>query len=159
MKKLLALLLAAACLLGLTACGEKSEEPPELRLAWINGEATALRGGYDWSVQTGLGTASSTIACGAHPLQCKDLLGAAPAVPAGVVSLNFAVKPDRISSVRCWSDQYLDGDPDTPGEEPKIDNFELYLKEGGWIYALTACWEDRGSCEYIFYLTFTPPIP
>ena len=159
MKKLLALLLAVACLLGLTACGEKLEEPPQLRLTWNGGETVALRGGHDWSVQNGLGAASSTIACGAHPLQCKDLLGGAPDVPAGVVSLNFAVKPDRISSVRCWSDQYWGGDPDTPSEEPALDGFELYLKEGSWVYALTACWEGHGNCEYIFYLTFTPPVP
>lgn len=161
MKKLLAVLLTLACLLGLSACGEQAlEGPPELRLTWIDGEAPTVGGSYDWNVKTGLNANRSTIACGAHPLDCQHLLTPIE-TGHGSFTLEFDVEPDAITAAEYWSDEHW-GDSSVPGKAASIQDGDLVLKSGGHIYQITAQWDRKeysGTASYCFYIVQIPPVP
>lgn len=158
MKKLLALFLTLACLLGLTACGgEKLEEPPELRIVSTDGTVKASGGNYDWTVKDGLGMATSTIACGAHPLDCQNIVDTLTTDDA-FVKLDFAVRGDCVSAVECWSDEHW-GNTDAESETAELtsnnDTLHVTLKPGGWVYRVSVEWERdsySGVCDYVFHV-------
>lgn len=163
MKKLLALLLALACLLGLTACGgEKLEEPPELRIVSDDGTVTAIGGNYDWTVENALGSASSTISCGAHPLDCQNFVETL-FTDDPTVELDFAVRGDYVYDVECWSDEHwgnMNAESETAELTSVNDTLNVTLKQGGWVYQVTAKWERKhynGTCSYVFHVV-TPEL-
>lgn len=168
MKKLLASLLAVACLLGLTACGEKLEEPPELNLVSSGGEGletppelrpfssdgtvTASKGTYSWMYNNGFnwtGIESDSI----HPLEYKDHVETLTTAD-NTVTLEFDVPPDSISAEECWSDENW-GNTDAESEWFELNGSEITLKPGGWIYVIGARWDRenyRGGCRYVFHV-------
>lgn len=173
MKKLLALLLAVACLLGLTACGAKLEEPPEpsvvspdktisasgeiletppeLRIAAGDGTVTSSKGTYSWSYFNGYvwpTIESDSI----HPLEYKDHVETLTTAD-NTVTLEFDVPPDSISAEECWSDENW-GNTDAESEWFELNGSEITLKPGGWIYTIRAKWDAEGyngSCRYVFH--------
>ena len=162
-KKLLALLLALSCLLSLTACGgEKLEEPPKLRIVAEDGTVTASKGTYSWMYNNGFnwtGIESDSI----HPLEYEDLVETL-FTDAPTIELDFAVVPDTITVRECWSDEHWGDDYDTPGEAYELTYRNtapnITLKQGGWIYFISASWEHEnyhGSSDYVFYVV-TPEL-
>lgn len=169
MKKLLGLILALSCLLGLSACGgetletppglrgETLETPPELRIVSAGGTVTASKGTYSWMHNNGFnwtGIESDSI----HPLEYKDLVETLTTDDA-TVKLEFDITPDSITAVECWSDEHWGGDYTTPSESFGLtyynDTPNITLKPGGWVYVIGASWDREnydGSCRYVFHV-------
>lgn len=138
-------------------------EPPTLAVNAYRAGIQALRGTYSWHYAQGDGTDIEIEADSAHPLSLKGQLprltlgpSALSHVAPNVVTLLFDVAPDAVS-VRCWSDEYW-GETDAPAEavpETWAEYRSLELREGGYIYEITAVWNssDRwgGTATYSFY--------
>lgn len=153
MKKLLAIILALACLLGLTACGEKLETPPELRIVSADATVTASKGTYSWMYNNGFnwtGIESDSI----HPLRYQDYVETLITTDT-TVELDFDVEPDSITAVECWSDTHWGDDYTTEGESFVLTGNKVTLKPGGWIYYIRADWDAKdynGDCRYVFHV-------
>lgn len=175
MKKLLALILALACLLALTACGAKLEEPPELNLVSSGGEGletppelrivsadgtvTASKGTSSWMYHNGFNWVvieSDSI----HPLEYKDIVETL-FTDDTAVTLEFDVTPDSITAVECWSDTHWGDDYTTEGESFVLTGDKVTLNQsGGWIYYIRASWDREnydGNCRYVFHVV-TPEL-
>lgn len=165
MKKLLAIFLALACLLGLTACGgEKLEEPPELRIVSADGTVTASKGTYSWFWNTFGGMSTGVESDSIHPLDFQPYVETL-FTDDFTVALEFDVKPDTVAVRECWSDEHWGDDYDTPSETAELtsvnDTLNVTLKQsGGWIYVISASWEHKnyhGSSDYVFHVV-TPEL-
>lgn len=158
MKKLLAITLALACLLGLTACsGEKLEEPPELRIVSTDATVTASKGTYSWMYNNGFNWTG--IECDSiHPLEYQAYVETLTTDDL-TVKLEFDVTPDSITAEECWSDEHWGGDYNTPSETFDLNGNEVTLKPGGgWVYVISASWDREnyhGSCRYVFHVVQT----
>ena len=131
------------------------EEPPALAFVSDNTNMGALLGAYSWQKMNSDGTSTATEADSAHPLDCKDLL--LPYETTEVTAtLNFTESPDRILSVRCWSDEHW-ADPTANSEEVIVRGNVIELKPGGYIYEVKAEWDADngygGTANYSLYLT------
>ena len=130
-------------------------KPPEGALIHSSGSAPLMLGGYSWNWQRTEETAESVIVDHAHPLYCKALLTPISAT-GDYVKLDFPVMPDRISVI-CWPDTAWNSS-DVPSEQ--VDTFDtgFEVKPGGYIYDITATWEEsgalyHGTAHYFVYLT------
>ena len=132
------------------------EEPPALAVVSDNTSVSALRGSYSWQKAGADGTITSTQADSAHPLDCRDLLCRFETTEQAAV-LNFAEEPDRLLSVRCWSDEYW-GVSSADSENVDMDGNKVMLKPGGYIYEVTAEWDADngygGTAQYSFYVDY-----
>ena len=154
-KRVMSLLLALACVLGLSACEKTPEEPPELRVVAADGTVLASRGSYSWEWKHGL-TATGVDSDSVHPLQFKSL--ELLTTDAGTVRLEFAVEPDSVTAGECWDDAHLGGDPAVPAESWVLAGNEVELKRGGHVYVVVARWEREkygGVCTYVFHVNCT----
>ncbi len=126
MKKLIAILLSALCVLTFAGCdltGETevpgkgasqteggttesgSQKPPALTVRLGDASLQASVGNYNWTHDNGDGTASAVNACGSSILACKEDLPSLTLNPTGernIVKLEFASAPDTFN-VNCWS--------------------------------------------------------
>lgn len=130
----------------------KSEfsEPPRLTIGSL---ADAVTGGYSWSYAVGNGSWCHVIADSTHPLQMKEHLQVISPGNA-TVDLNFEDWPESYT-VRCWPDSEF-GNPDAKSEAVMTWNYSIQLKNGGYIYEVTAVWEEddsahNGTVTYVFY--------
>lgn len=162
MKKLAFLL---ALLLMLTSCAAKPEqaseqpsdlptEPPSLTVTDGESQRSCGSGSYGWTYALENGQSCHTLADGIHPLQFDREPHLTTS--ADTVTLSFSPAPERTPTVRCWSDEHL-GDTSAAAEKPTLENSTLTLKEGGWIYEVSAGWEAddgsySGSASYILYI-------
>ena len=161
MKKLLAAILALVCLLGLTACGKEEilEKPPELRIVSGEGTVTASEGTSSWMYSNGFGM-TGVESCYDHPLGYKDDVETLT-TDDSAVELDFAVEPDSVSAVECWSDEHwgnTDAESETIGLHVVNDTLTVPLKPGGWVYVVKADWERtdyNGNCRYVFHVVCT----
>lgn len=132
------------------------EEPPALLLYSGQNAGGALLGTYSWQRRNYDGTTTGICADAAHPLDCKERLRLfdASGQPA---TLCFAVWPDEILSVRCWSDEHW-GDPAAASEDVTVAGDEILLKPGNYIYEIHASWDAEngysGTARYVFYVHF-----
>ena len=169
MKKRLTLFLAGFLLL-LSGCAEPLTEPPKLTVTHSETAIEALRGGFSWTVFHGDGTAVSTEADSAHPLQCRDSAPILPLKPSplshvdpSAVYLEFETAPDAVYA-RCWSAESW-GMDDAESEDvsaevtdsagsPAGTAWVLHLTDEDAIYEVTAEWDApeqyRGRGTYIF---------
>ena len=169
MKKRLTLFLAAFLLL-LSGCAEPLTEPPKLTVTHSETAIEALRGGFSWTVFHGDGTAVSTEADSAHPLQCRDITPVLSLKPSPLshvdpfaAYLEFETAPDTVRA-RCWSTESW-GMDDAESEDVSaevMDSAEgsggtawvLHLTDEDAIYEVTAEWDApeqyRGRGTYIF---------
>lgn len=135
-------------------------EPPSLRVKCAGGAADLRSGSYEWRVEGGDGLTRSTAACGAHPLDFQE----EPALTTSDhrVTLGFGVSPDSVTAV-CWPDSALK-DSSAPAESAQVYRYRkagdtsqnetpwtITLNPGGWIYEITAQWE-QGSAHYAIYI-------
>lgn len=133
------------------------EEPPGLAVISDNTSINTLLGSYLWQKMNADGTATSLIADGAHPLDCKDMFVKLETTEQ-TASLNFFEKsPDRILNAECWSDRYWNN-PSAVSEDVEIDGNEITLKPDGYIYEIRAEWDTDngygGTAYYSFYIDY-----
>lgn len=132
----------------------RSEKPPLLTV--ISDETThdALLGTYSWQHVNGDGTSTGIEVDHAHPLDCEAWLPPLETTSQTVV-LRFSEEPDRIVSIRCWSDENW-SDPTAESEDITVMGNEIELKIGGYIYEVTAEWNKDsgygGTAYYSFYV-------
>lgn len=131
------------------------EEPPALAFESDSTGMGALLGTYSWQKMNSDGTTTTTKADSAHPLDCKDLLLPYETTEM-TATLNFTENPDRILSVRCWSDEHW-GDPAASSEDVIVKGNVIELKPGAYIYEVRAEWDADngygGTANYSLYLT------
>lgn len=131
------------------------EGPPALAVVSDETNMGALLGTYSWQKMNSDGTITATDADSAHPLDCKDFLLPYETTEA-TATLNFTESPDRILSVRCWSDEHW-ADPTANSEAVAVRGNVIELKSGGYIYEVTAEWDADngygGTANYSLYLT------
>lgn len=134
------------------------EEPPVLAVISDNTCFDALTGSYSWQKRNADGTTTSFDADSAHPLNREELLFIKFESTEQVAVLDFPKRPDRILSVKCWSDENL-GDLDAESENVDIDGNEIMLKPGGYIYEIKAEWDADngygGIAYYSFYVDYS----
>ena len=134
------------------------EKPPALDVISDNTCNSALLGTYSWQCRNNDGTSTNMEADSAHPLDCKDLLLQFETTETNAI-LRFTEEPDTILSVRCWSDEHW-SDTAADSENIFVNGNEIELKEGGYIYEVTAEWNTEksgygGIAHYSFYVKVT----
>lgn len=136
-------LIAALCIGTAAALGGPTllmDEPPELTVSSGGGQAKALRGGYSWR---------DAIACGVHPLDCRDIVPTLPMGEDGTAALSFAVPPDRVNVSRWDSSDWGRTNPAPVPRPVEVEDGRLTLEAGG-VYLVGAQWDTAGRAEYIF---------
>jgi len=132
---------------------ETAQKPPELALPFSQGVTIANQGTYCWNYDSGNGKWAAVCCDCIHPLQSENFLQAQITdVPR--IKLSFAVTPDTVS-VRCWPDTAL-GNTNAKSKRCDVADFMLTLTPGGYIYEVTAQWEQAGEnsygeASYVFY--------
>ena len=137
------------------------EEPPAAKLLHGNGSTPLLTAGRNWMYPNGDGTMAAVIVDHAHPLFCKDSLD--PIYVTGdYVKLAFEDDPDSIS-IQCWPDTAWNSNT---AESESVNSYDTAfdLKQGGYIYEITAKWneseiEHYGSVSYYAYIMRVKSIP
>lgn len=161
--------------------------PPALYVVCGEASVEALRGTTSWMYDNGNGTSSGFEADSMHPLQAKDYMTPLRLLPSYVshidpftANLRFNVIPDVVQ-VRCWSEdcwgQYGAESEKVPVTILETEtnsampgygtDFLIGLKEGNYIYEVTARWdrsEKYGGTAYYSFYTEMPdlelhPIP
>ena len=130
------------------------KEPPAAKLLHGNGSTPLLTAGRNWMYPNGDGTMAAVIVDHAHPLFCKDSLD--PIFVTGdYVKLAFEDDPDSIS-IQCWPDTAWNSNT---AESESVNSYDTAfdLKQGGYIYEITAKWneseiEHYGSVSYYAYI-------
>ncbi len=130
------------------------EKPPLLTVISDEDAHDALLGTYSWWYENGDGTSADIEVDHAHPLDCEAWLPPLETTSPTAV-LHFAEEPDRIVSIRCWSDDNW-SDSTAESEDITVMGNEIELKIGGYIYEVTAKWNNEngygGTAYYSFYV-------
>lgn len=130
------------------------KEPPALTVLCGDTAAGALLGTYSWQWQTPGGSWEGVASDSAHPLDCQEFLLPLETEEETAV-LRFQAEPGSIVDVRCWSDAHW-SDPHAEAEPCVFDGSTLQLKPGGYIYEVTAQWDDSqgsgGTAHYSFFI-------
>ena len=130
------------------------KEPPAAKLLHGNGSTPLLTAGRNWMYPNGDGTMAAIIVDHAHPLFCKDSLD--PIYVTGdYVKLAFEDDPDSIS-IQSWPDSAWNSNT-AESEAVNCYGNAFDLKQGGYIYEITAKWnesetEHYGSVSYYAYI-------
>ncbi len=130
------------------------KEPPAAKLLHGNGSTPLSPKGYAWMYPSGDESMNATIADAQHPLFCEDILD--PIYVTGdYVKLAFEDDPDSIE-VRCWPDTAWNSNTAESEEVTSYDT-AFDLKQGGYIYEITARWNEsetshHGSVDYYAYI-------
>lgn len=130
------------------------KEPPAAKMLYQNGSVPLLTAGCSWMYPGGDGATQGIIADHAHPLECKDLLKPIK-VKGHYGKLAFEDEPDQVE-IRCWPDTQWN-QSDSAAEKIICQGSTFDLKEGGFIYEITARWNDSelkhyGTVTYCIYI-------
>ena len=164
-RSLIAFPFAVLCLL--SACSPQPEAPapepeeihapPELTVCFDQGNCTALRGGWSWTVREGENQYSSTIADSLHPLESQDLTPTLTTAETEI-TLSFRMEPDTITA-QCWPESAW-GNQDAQSQEAAVEGNLLTLNPGDYLYDVHAAWnampDYEGECSYSFFVRYTP---
>ena len=131
------------------------EEPPGLTIISDETGFDTLLGTYVWQKRNSDGTSTETQADSPHPLDCENLLFKFETSET-TAALNFAENPSSILNVQCWNEKNWNNH-DASSENIAIDNYEIELKPGGYIYEVVAEWDTKksgygGIAHYYFYI-------
>lgn len=173
MRKLLGLIMVLVCLCSAVGCSQGKPaperptpeaapsapldvktaltEPPELMVALISQkeEIKAAKSTYSWTYRKDEETFGSINACGeGMPERLRDMLSSMSLPAAGdplTAALNFGDAPDSVS-VRGWN---VNGQGPEHDWEPvevhsSADEFQIELKDGNYLYEVTAEWNEDG---------------
>lgn len=149
--------------------------PPELVVSTINNADSVIAscGNYQWSREMPDGSMTSTIACGAHPLdevnQRATLYtafpaGSLPALPEGQMPgmmlptfyLYFGDVPPETVTVHRWPSTYIGYASEYANDSEDVtvdisDGFTIFpLGDGEFVYEVHADWGEVGSADYVF---------
>lgn len=130
------------------------KEPCSLTIANGSQGVAALRGTCSWWYLNKDGTGSGLEADGVHPLDLKDSLDILVMDGTTAELLFGAEEPDKVS-VRGWDAAKWDSwEADSQSEQIPVDGLSFELKNGDWIYEVSASW-DRfstwgGTAHYTF---------
>lgn len=121
------------------------QSPPRMTVAdgEMNWQVSAS--GYSWSCEQPDGTVAHTIADAMHPLYCRDTIDKI-SVTGTKGKLAFLQNPNKVT-IRCWPDTAWERD-DIPAETVAVSGMEFEFKTGGWIYEVTATWQETGNSAY-----------
>lgn len=129
--------------------------PPELYLMAQNEQIPSHIGSYRWHWINSDDVTQSIEADSCHPLLLQDSL---PVIltSGAYLTLQFCsttIMPYELH-VQCWSDRHWN---DITAEAQTITpvNDTIPLQEGGYIYEITAKW-NQGTVRYSFYAVYTP---
>lgn len=144
------------------------EHAPELRVTDGANRVDAIKCTTSWDYERPDGTRMAIEACGMGPLQAKQYME--PLVTdSGMAWLEFELDPDSVS-VKCWDAKYF-GSYDHEVEEEHVEvevlvaddadgtstkTYSIPLKEGSWVYKVTAKWtraEKYGGTGYFGFYT------
>lgn len=165
MKPTIQLLFATAVFLTLTACVAPDDSPPQvfdapprLTISTNNIKFTALSPSANWSYEQADGTMQNTVICGDTPLNMQEDLPSFPLHLTDVTAaLDFETPPDTIRAV-CWSAEH-GKDPEAPSIPVFLEDGELLLRRGAYIYEIHAEWTQAekygGEASYSFYTTLS----
>jgi len=137
--------------------GVLTDEPPVLTVVCGDSSLNALSGNYEWESYDGGELGSAVIACGAHPLQCRDITPVLNVPGGSTVSLTFgdAPLPGRLN-VTCYDAADWDN-MDAQGRMLDIMESappQIRLAESAAIYVVNAEWTSSdhygGRAEYSF---------
>lgn len=163
MKPTIQFLFTTAILLTLTACGATGDSPPQvfdapprLTISTNNIKFTAPSPSANWSYEQADGTMQNTVICGEPPLNMQEDLPSFPLLLTDVTAaLDFEVPPDTLRAV-CWSAEHWK-DPEASPVPVFIEDGELLLRSGAYIYEIHAEWTQAekygGEVSYSFYTT------
>jgi hypothetical protein len=121
------------------------QSPPRLTVADGETSHQASSAGYHWSCPQDNGTVSGTIAEAIHPLYCRDTLKKIT-VTGEKGKLAFLQNPNKVT-IRCWPDTAWERD-DVPSQPVQVTNLEFDWQPGGWIYEVSATWQETGGSGY-----------
>lgn len=130
------------------------KEPCSLTIANGSQHVAALRGTCSWWYLNKDGTGAGLEADGVHPLDLKDSLDILVMDGTTAELLFGAEEPDKVS-VRGWDAAKWDSwEADSQSEQIPVDGLSFELKNGDWIYEVSASW-DRfstwgGTAHYTF---------
>ena len=127
--------------------------PPAAELYHANGSDSVQTAGYSWTYAGEDGTMRGVEADHLHALGCKDILE--PVYVTGEYGkLLFEEEPDSIE-IRCWPDTAW-GDCSAVSESVNCYDDAFDYKKGGYIYEITANWDENedyfGSVSYYVYI-------
>ena len=146
MKKLFSLLVCLGLCLGML-CGCQGDQPkegaltqpPELTLSTGKTQALLRSGSYSWEYPTKSGQRVAVVADSIHPLdaQLSPVLGDEQ----GTLLWEGPSAPESVS-ICCWPEESL-GNVSAESTEVPWEGEGFSLKEGGWIYEISAQWEEE----------------
>lgn len=158
MKKLVSLLVCLGLCLGML-CGCQGDQPkegaltqpPELTLSTGRAQALLRSGSYGWEYPTKSGQRVAVVADSMHPLDAQ----LSPVLGDGQATLLWEgpSAPESVS-VCCWPEEDL-GNVSAESTEVPWEGEGFLLKEGGWIYEISAQWEEElgsGNASYCVYV-------
>lgn len=131
-------------------------EPPSMNADYKVPQAAVsamiTRGGYTWSAKSEGDETGAVIACGAHPLQWKEI-NDLTITGATEVTLNFFPEtPEKVTAVR-WSSSLRGTETIPTGEavtvEKKDGKYLIKDVKPGYVYQINGVWK-RGTVEYAF---------
>ena len=125
------------------------EHPLPLTIQWNGESITVESSNYTVTTQNPDGTAETTIACGAHPL---DANLEPHQVNSTQVTLLWAQMPDEIT-VLCWMDGG-NGETGAGSASVAVNAGILTLSEDGQIYEITARWGEECTASYGVWLEY-----
>jgi len=183
---ILVLLICAGCTrVGVESCPTAEEEPgvetaispkeetpevwervPELTVTDGVKAVPGLKCTTSWHYENPDGTGTGIEACGMGPLQAKEYME--PLVTdSGRAWLNFELAPDSVT-VQCWDAKHF-GEYNVEGAPVQVEvlaadaadgswseSISIPLKEGSWVYEVTAKWtrsEKYGGTGYYGFYT------
>ena len=130
------------------------ESPPSLAVVSDQTSTGGFLGSYSWEYPQGDGSITSAQADSMHPLEAREYLEGLDTRKA-TASLKFAVEPQEVVEVRCWSDACW-SDTGAESELAVLQGDTLELNPGGWIYEVQARWDLQSGCGgtalYSFYI-------
>lgn len=131
---------------------EKLETPPELTVRAGEAQIVTGTGSYSWTYDVGDGTSCGVEACGIHPLDGQGTWKVLP-VTGVEVDLDWGGYPPDEISVQCWSTDHW-GDWEAAAETVLMENGAFVLRSSGYVYEVSARWENNGSCGGSAYYVF-----
>lgn len=116
--------------------------------------ATVTRGGYEWEYTDEKGETVSTVACGAHVLQWREMNALALTEPTSVTLRFFPYAATAVNAVRWPVSLYglESGDRVPEGESVAVtaaDGAFVLKAEPGYVYSITGIFE-QGNVKYAF---------
>lgn len=158
MKRLAAIIMAIACLLALSGCGQGANKYGPFKLTVTCGEASteAKIGTHSWSSpKYSVDACGTGLPGGRDSMNCLGIAGAEQLT----AQLDFEVIPDSVT-VLCWSGDYWEkGGTEVLSVNVPVtkaaDGYSFSLKDGVYIYRVSAKWEHTGkyggTVDYSFY--------